>query len=628
MGRLDKTRAWLGNGAWLAAVLFVTTVQPLYLLPIEQQLPITLMLVMVGLFLRRPLFRSERLARVGSVGVAIDLLLVVASVVVGLYVALNYHDIIFRQGAFTRADLWISLIGLFLTLEAVRRSVGWPLTIVCLVFVLYAVYGRVMPGALLHRGYSIDRVAQHVTLSYSGIYGIPLAVMVRYVILFIVFGALLQASGAADFLVRFAQVVAGRYTGGLGKVAVVASGLVGTISGSAAGNVATTGSVTIPAMKRSGYHPHFAGAIEAVASTGGQIMPPIMGAAAFLLADYLAIPYIRVVTAAIIPALFYYLSAGFAIDLYARANGIRGLSKEELPRFWPTLRSGWIFIIVIALVYGMLIYGYSPTRAAFIGVVAAALLALLKRAGLRASLDVLIDGAKSAAILCAVTAGAGIVVGVVQLTGLGAILASALVDMSLGNVLILLVLVMVASIILGMGMPTTVVYVLLAALVGPALVDMGIRPLAAHFFFFYYGVLAAITPPVALASYAAASIAGSDFNRTGWEAFRMALPAFIVPFFFVLNPALLLDGTPGEVIHTSLSAGLGIWLFTTAVMNWLRGRMSVWTRLLLFAAAFLLLDGGWRTDVIGLVVTCGVLLLRLRPGRVTTNEEVPVRSAE
>jgi TRAP transporter 4TM/12TM fusion protein len=628
VGGLDSTRAWLGNGAWLAAVLFVTTVQPLYLLPTEQQLPITLMLVMVGLFLKRPLFRSERLKSLSGVGLVVDLLLVVGAVAVGLYVALNYRDIIFRQGAFTTADLWISLAGLFLTLEAVRRSVGWPLTIVCLVFVLYAVYGRIMPSALLHRGYPLERVAQHVTLSFSGIYGIPLGVMVRYVILFIVFGALLQVSGAADFLVRFAQVIAGRFTGGLGKVAVVASGLVGSISGSAAGNVATTGSVTIPAMKRSGYQPHFAGAIEAVASTGGQIMPPIMGAAAFLLADYLSIPYIRVVMAAIIPALFYYLSAGFAIDLYARANGITGLPQAELPRLWPTLRTGWVYIVVIGLVYGMLVWGYSPTRAAFIGVIAAALLALVKRAGFRSSIAVLLEGAKAAAILSAVTAGAGIVVGVVQLTGLGAMLASAMVDISMGSVLLLLVLVMLASVILGMGMPTTVVYVLLAALVAPALIEMGIRPLAAHFFFFYYGVLAAITPPVALASYAAASIAGSNFDRTGWAAFQMALPAFIVPFFFVLNPALLLDGSMGEVVHNTLTATLGIWLFTTAVMNYLRGRLPLWVRMVLFAGSFLLLHGGWTTDAIGLAVLVGVLALRLRPGRIVTKEEVSVSSAE
>lgn len=609
-----KARGALGDFFWVAAMLFVVVVQPLYLLPVEQQLPITLTLVMVGLFLKRPTIRDEKKVNNGVrvIGRTIDLLFVAGSAVVGIYIATNYAQIIFRQGAFTATDNVMALILLFLVLESVRRVVGWPLTIVCLVFILYALFGRLMRGPLLHRGYTLDRTARQLALSYSGIYGIPLAVMVRYVILFIMFGALLQVSGAAEFLVKFAQSIAGRFTGGLGKVAVVASALVGTISGSAAGNVATTGSVTIPAMKRGGYEPHFAGAIESVASTGGQIMPPIMGAAAFLMADYLGIPYLQVATAAVIPAVFYFLSAGVAIDLYARAHGLRGLPRADLPRFLQTLRQGWVFLVLIGLVYAMLMMGYTATRAAFVGVVAATVLVLVKRVKLRDIWPVLKQGAEAAGILCAVTAGAGIVVGVVQLTGLGAQLASALVDMSGGYVLVLLVLVMVASIILGMGMPTTVVYVLLAALVGPALVEMGLSPISAHFFFFYFGVLAAITPPVALASYAAASIAGSDFNRTGWASFKIALPSFLVPFFFALNPALLLEGTLVEVIRSSLTAGLGIWLISTAIMNWMNGRLPVVARVVLVVASFLLIDGGWFTDLIGLVVLAGMVIWRFR----------------
>src|SRR5690606_18049042 len=595
-------------------MMFVVVVQPLYLLPIEQQLPVTLTLVMVGLFLKRPTVRDESKASRAAViaGRALDLVLIVGSAVAGAYVAANYAAIIFRQGAFTATDNAMALVLLVLVLEGVRRAVGWPLTIVCLVFVLYAIYGRQMPGPLLHRGYPFDRVARHLALSYSGIYGIPLAVMVRYVILFIVFGALLQVSGAAEFLVRFAQSIAGRFTGGLGKVAVVSSALVGTISGSAAGNVATTGSVTIPAMKRGGYQPHVAGAIESVASTGGQIMPPIMGAAAFLMADYLGIPYLQVAAAAVIPAVLYFLAAGVAIDLYARAQGLRGLTRQEMPRFFRTLREGWVFLVLIGLVYAMLVMGYTATRAAFVGVVAAAVLVLLKRVKLKELWDVLRQGAEAAGILCAVTAGAGIVVGVVQLTGLGAQLAAALVDLSGGYVIVLLLLVMVSSLILGMGMPTTVVYILLAALVGPALVTMGLEPVSAHFFFFYFGVLAAITPPVALASYAAASIAGSDFNQTGWTSFKMAIPSFIVPFFFALNPALLLDGSTGEVIRSSITAALGVWLITSAVMNWMNGRLPWLARLVLLVTSALLIDGGLLTDGVGLVVLLGMLLWRFR----------------
>jgi len=607
-------RNTLGDVVWIASILYVVAVQPLYLRPIEQTLPIVLGLVLVGVFLKRPLFGKRKnagpaLRRVGDV---VDGALVLASALATGFVATQYAAIIFRQGAFTQADLVVSVITVVLVLEAIRRTVGWPLVVVCFVFLAYALSGPYLAGPFLHRGYSVARTSQQLTLSYGGIYGIPLQVMLRYVILFIVFGAILQASGAADFLVKFAQSIAGRYSGGLGKVAVLASGLIGSISGSAAGNVATTGSVTIPAMKRAGYPPHVAAAIESVASTGGQLMPPVMGAAAFLMAEYLGIPYARVALAAIIPAIFYYLAAMVFIDLYARKNGIRGLPRHELPPVLRTIREGWPYLILLALVYGLLIAGFSPTRAAFIGIIAASALALVRRVGLRTTLQVLRTAAASSAVLCAVTAGAGIVVGVVQLTGLGATLAGALVDASFGNVVVLLLLVMVASIVMGMGMPTTVVYVLLATLVAPALRIMGIEPLSAHFFFLYFGVLAAITPPVALASYAAASIAESPLDKTAWRAFTMALPSFIVPFFFVFNPALLLIGTPLEVVHAAITGAVGIFLFSAAIINHLAGPLRPWMRALLLGAAILLIEGGWVTDLTGLVVLAIVVFVQRR----------------
>ncbi len=598
--------------SWLITLLFITFAQPLYLLPIEQQLPITLMLVMIGLFFNRPFVLLKDCGAKGRTALlfVVDTLFVLAAVVVGLYITINYKAIIFRQGAFTQQDAVISIIAVFLVLDAVRRAVGWPLTIVCIVALAYALFGRIMPGALFHRGYSIKRISMQLSLSYGGLYGIPLQIMVRYVILFIVFGALLQVSGAADFLVRFSTSFAGRYTGGLGKVAVVASGLVGSISGSAAGNVATTGSVTIPAMKGSGYEPHFAASVEAVASTGGQIMPPIMGAAAFLMADYLGIPYIQVVKAAVIPAFLYFFSAGAAIDVYARSRGIMGLPKAEIPSMWKVVKNGWIFLALIVLVYGMLISGSSPTFAAFAGVIAAAVLTAIRRVGLKTLIDALYDGAHSAAKLCAVTAGAGIVVGVIQLTGLGAQLASFMVDISQGHVFVLLLLVMFASIIMGMGMPTTVVYVLLAALVAPALVELGIDLIGAHFYFFYFGVMAAITPPVALASYAAASIAKSDFDKTGWTAFKMAIPAFIVPFFFVRNPALLMNGSVVDIVYGVFTAVLGVWMISVATMNYFGGKLPIWVRGVVILGAIMLIGGSILTDIAGYIILTGLFFYR------------------
>ncbi len=603
---------------WILTLLFITIVQPLYLLPIEQQLPITLMLVMTGLFYSRPFIKRPALKRLElkkgfeAVLFVVDSFFVLAAIAVGLYITINYKAIIFRQGDFTANDAVISIIAVLLVLDAVRRSVGWPLTIVCLVALLYALLGRIMPGAMFHRGYSFNRISMQLSLSYSGLYGIPLQIMVRYVILFIVFGTLLQVSGAADFLVRFATSFAGRYTGGLGKVAVVASGLVGSISGSAAGNVATTGSVTIPAMKGAQYEPHFAASVEAVASTGGQIMPPIMGAAAFLMADYLGIPYIQVVKAAIIPAFLYFFSAGAAIDVYARSRGIMGLPKSEIPSVWSVMKSGWMFLALILLVYGILIGGSSPTFAAFAGVIAAAVLTAVRRVGLKALIDALYDGAQSAAKLCAVTAGAGIVVGVIQLTGLGAQLASFMVDISQGHVYILLLLVMFASIIMGMGMPTTVVYVLLAALVAPAMAELGIDLIGAHFYFFYFGVMAAITPPVALASYAAASIAKSDFNKTGWTAFKMAIPAFIVPFFFVKNPALLMNGSIVEILYSSLAAVIGVWMISVATMNYFGSKLPIWLRAAVVAGAVMLISGNLVTDIAGYGILLCLFIYRYR----------------
>jgi len=344
-------------------------------------------------------------------------------------------------------------------------------------------------------------------------------------------------------------------------------------------------------------------------------MPPIMGAAAFLMADYLGIPYIMVVKAAVIPAFLYFFSAGAAIDIYARSKGILGLPKSQIPSFWGVIKTGWIFLALILLVYGMLIAGYSPTLAAFAGIIAAGLLIIVRKVGLKALMDALYDGAQSAAKLCAVTAGAGVVVGVIQLTGLGAQLASFMVEISQGHVFILLILVMFASIVMGMGMPTTVVYVLLAALVAPALVKLGVDIVGAHFFFFYFGVLAAITPPVALASYAAASIAKSDFDKTGWTAFKMAVPAFIVPFFFVMNPALLMNGTLFQIIYGVITSVIGVWMISVATMNYLAGRLPLWGRGLIIIGAVLLIGHSLVTDIAGYLVLAGLILVWFRRRR-------------
>ena len=625
---MTKARGALGDLFWIAAMLFVVVVQPLYLLPVEQQLPITLTLVMVGLFLKRPTVRDEAKASrpVVLLGRGVDLVLIVASAVAGAYVAMNYAAIIFRQGAFTPTDNFMAMVLLVLVLEGVRRAVGWPLTIVCLVFILYALFGRQMPGPLLHRGYSLERIGRHLALSYSGIYGIPLAVMVRYVILFIVFGALLQVSGAADFLVRFAQSIAGRFTGGLGKVAVVSSALVGTISGSAAGNVATTGSVTIPAMKRGGYQPHFAGAIESVASTGGQIMPPIMGAAAFLMAEFTGLPYSRIIAGAAIPALLYYFGVWSGVHYEAKKLGLKGLSREDLPKFKRImLDRGHLIIPLVAIIY-LLVTGFTPMKAALWAIILSILSSMVRKATRIKPMEIikgLEAGARGALGVIAATACAGIIIGVVTLTGLGLKLGSVLVEIANGNLLITLFFTMLTSILLGMGVPTTANYVITSTIAAPAIVMImaqraGLDPFAvapahiilpAHMFAFYFGIIADVTPPVALAAFAGAGIAKANPMKTGVNATKLAIAAFLVPYIFVMSPQMLLfNVTPIGLIWMLITSLIGITAVSGAVNAWFRTHMNWIERIAAFAGGLLMIYPGLVTDSIGLGL-CGAVFI-------------------
>ena len=610
---LTRVRAAVRAVCGVAALLFVVVAQPLYLLPVEQQLPVVLGLVVLTILAATPL-AGQRSGVRAALGQAVDLVLAVAGVGFAVYLGRHYQDIIGRQGAFTAVDTAVAAAGLVVVLEAVRRSVGWPFTLLCLAFLGYALAGPYMPSVLVHRGYTLGQTASELMLSYTGVLGTPLRIMVQSVVIFLAFGAVLQAVGASRVLLRLAEAVAGRFTGGLGKVAVLGSALVGTVSGSAAGNVATTGTVTIPAMKQGGYPPHVAGAIEALASTGGQIMPPVMGAAAFLMADYLGVPYGRVALAATLPALLYFLAAWVAVDLFARGHGLRGAPSGGGMSAGQVLREGWLYLLPVVAIYVLLVRGYSPTLSALVGIALAAVLLVVRRARAKELLDALVQAGDSTATLCAVAAGAGVVVGVLQMTGMGARLASMLVDLSRGSSLVLLVLTMVTSVIMGMGMPTTVVYVLLASLVVPALTRMGVTAMAAHFFIFYFGVLAAITPPVALASYAAASIAQDSPGRTGWMAFKMALPAFAVPFVFVREPALLFQGSIAHAAAAALAAGMSVYALGAAVMNHLAGPMPAWLRVVTGAAGVLLAGVHWQAELAGLgllAVATGVQVARV-----------------
>ncbi|KPP91457.1 MAG: TRAP-type uncharacterized transport system, fused permease component [Rhodobacteraceae bacterium HLUCCA08] len=543
-----------------------------------------------------------------------DLFLGLAAVTVTMY--LIYHAPFLRLRAGTAlaksADMYAAFAGTVLILEMARRLAGLALVIIASVFVVYAFVGPWLPGILEHRGYSITRFFSYLYTD-QGILGPTTAISSTYIILFVAFAAFLQASRVGEYFVNFAFAVAGGARGGPAKVAVFSSGLMGMINGTSAGNVVATGSLTIPLMKKVGYRPQTSASIEAAASSGGQILPPIMGAGAFIMSEITGIPYAEIVTAAIIPALLYFASIYFNVDLAAQKFGMRGLPRSELPRFDILARRIFLFLPIVILI-GALFMGYSVIRAGTLGMAAAAVVSWLTPypMGPRQILFAFEIAAKMTLQLVAVCAAAGIIVGVIALTGIGTRFSSMLLGLADQSQVIALFFAMIVSIILGMGMPTTAAYAVAASVIGPGLVGLGIPPLTAHFFIFYYAVMSAITPPVALAAYAGAAIAQSDPMKTSVESFRIGLAAFVVPFMFFASPALLMQGGWLDILHVVVSALLGIFLLSSSVQGWFFGLVAWPVRVVLMVAALSMIAQGWLTDIIGLGVALGVWLFQKR----------------
>ena len=486
-----------------------------------------------------------------------------AALGVGLYIAVLYPSLSYSLASLTWDRLVPAMLALVLILEATRRIAGWALMWIALTCILYAKFGWLLPGLLYAKGSSWGRIAVYLYLDSSGILGIPLGVTASIVVAYIFFGQALTAVRGDAFLTGFAMALMGRFRGGAAKMAVVSSSLYGTVSGSAVANVVVDGAITIPMMKRSGYPPHLAAAIEAVSSNGGQIMPPVMGAAAFLIAEYLSIPYGQVALAAALPAVLYYLALFVQIDLEAAKLGLTGLPRADLPRLREVMRQGWVFLVPLGvLLYTLMIGDWEAGKAGMLAVGVTLLVGCLQKAtrpSWRGVMDAVENTGRTMLDLIAITTLAGIVIGALQLSGLTSKLPIVLTSAAGGNVFLLLVLTAVVSIILGMSLPTTVVYVTLAVLIGPALAQLGIVPLAAHLFLFYFGMLSLITPPDCLATYAAAAIAKADFWKTGWAGMRLGVVAYVVPFVFVFHPALIGLGTPGEILVTMLTASIGAW---------------------------------------------------------------------
>ncbi|MEQ8708727.1 MAG: TRAP transporter fused permease subunit [Rhodospirillales bacterium] len=626
---------------------------------------------LVLVFLTRPLFGGKG----GRPGI-IDAALAIAALISTSYLIYEDRGLAMRLGIAYERDVILGTMFIVVLLEATRRVAGIALAILCTLTIIYAYFGRYMPQAIAHGGFDLEDITVNLYLTTEGIFGTPLAISSTYIILFVILGGMLQASGAAQFISDLAYGLFGRVRGGPAKVAVFASGLFGMISGSAVANVASTGVLTIPLMRKTGFSARFAGAVEAVASSCGQFTPPIMAAAGFVIAESLGVPYLEVATAAIIPAFLYFAALFIAVDLRAANLGIKGESKDKLPPVGPTFMSGgYLLLVPITLVLMMAGFGYSPLRAAIFTIGVNLLLFLGRelflgpRSQILTSLALLIAihlaviiishvlspiwavavyvglltgvgviahktrqqqtsagfvwqftdktaaalragalGSLEVAIACA---SAGIIIGMLMLTGLGLRLSGLLLDISGGNLPVLLMLTMIASLILGMGMPTLGAYIVLAVLIAPSLVQMGVHPMAAHLFIFYFGVISSITPPVCMAAFAAAAISGAGPMRTGFTAFRLGIVVFIIPFVMIYNPAMIMQGSVGEIVVVAFTALLGSAALAASLEGYLLRRMNLVERGAILCGGLLLLSGDLLTDLLGgglLLATLGMQL--------------------
>ena len=626
LAKLDRESAYRRlTGKWAMAIAFMGIGLALFhiytaafqALPAQLQRSPHLAIGLGMIFILFPARRGDMKNRVPWY----DVLLALAGLAVGFYQIIFYEDLIIRSGLNTPLDFSVGGLTVLLVLEATRRVAGWPMVIVASTFLAYALWGGVLPGLFSHRGYSMTRLLEQISLGIEGIFGVPLGVSATVIFVYLLFAQFLEKTGIRQLFIDIAMALTGWSPGGPAKVAVISSALEGTISGSSIANTAGSGSFTIPMMKKIGYRPEFAAAVEASASTGGQIMPPIMGAAAFVMVEFLNIPYIEIAKAAAIPAVLYFTGVFIMVHFEALRTGLKGLPRDTLPKLKDVvLKKGYLFIPLILIFYLMDI-GFSPSKAAIYAMVVAWAFGMLKketRMGPREILKTFEEAARGALPVIAACATAGIIVGVVSLTGIGLKLSANLVDMAGGSTMIALLFTMVASLVLGMGIPTTANYIVQATMAAPALIKLGLAPMAAHLFVFYFGILADITPPVALAVYTGAAIARSDPWKTGIEAVKLALAAFLVPFIFAFSPSLVLVGaTPLGIIQMLITSVTGMIALGAGVSGFWSTRLQWWERLLLPVAGILLIDPGLLTDLVGAGIVVAVFasqFLRKRRG--------------
>jgi TRAP transporter 4TM/12TM fusion protein len=544
----------------------------------------------------------------------LDVILAILAMIPPIYILVNYQALILRAGTVTPTDAIIGTLGMLMVLEAARRIVGLPIVIVVVCFLAYGFLGPYMPGPLAHRGLTINQMVGHIFFTTEGVFGIPLGVSSTFIFLFILFGAYLEKTGLGKFFIDIANAIAGWASGGPAKVAVISSALQGTISGSSVANVVGSGSFTIPMMKKLGYHKNFAGAVEAAASTGGQLMPPIMGAAAFLMAEFVGVPYMEVVKAAVVPAILYFLGVFLGVHFEAKKNNLKGTPRSQLPPWGEIMKEEGHLAIPLIAIIGLLASGYTPMKAALAGIFISILTAMLRkntRMTIPDIVDGLVKGARGALGVIIACASAGMIIGIVTKTGVGLKLASALVTVAAGNFMLLLVCTMLTSLILGMGVPTTANYVITSTIAAPALIQLGVPILAAHMFVFYFGIIADITPPVALAAYAGSAISGGDPLKTGVNASKLGIAAFIIPYVFVLSPSILgIGATFFSVAFTTITALIGMTGISGAMIGQFYTKANPLERIILLAGGLCLIDPHTLTDIIGIAILAGVFALQ------------------
>jgi len=554
--------------------------------------------------------------------VVFDAMAVILTLLAVGYLYVFHDEIVFRGGELTTFDMFVGIVLLVVTLEATRRALGWAIPIIALVFIAYTLWGYLLPGNLRLADYDLERLIGHLVISTDGIFGIALKVMLFYVMLYIAFGAFLSKAGGLDFFMDFSNALTGRMSGGPAKIAVVSSGFMGSVSGSSTANAVTTGAITIPMMKRVGFSSSFAAGVESAASCGGQFMPPVMGASAFIIAEFLGIPYLDVCKAALIPAILFFLSVGMMVHFEAKRLGIKGLPKEQIVGLKDTIKSKGYFLIPIAILIYFLLKGYSASRVAIYGILAIAGVTLIAKP-IRDFPGILLKtcevAVRNGVGICAAAGTLGIVIGVTTLTGFGLKLSSFIVDLSHGYLIVCLALTMLTALLLGMGVSTTICYIFLATMVAPALEQMGVIPISAHLFIFYFGMMSMVTPPVALTAYAAAGIAGSDPMRAGVSAWKLSLAGFIVPYVFVYGPSLNFQGSTSGILLSGATGIISVICLAAAIIGFFLRPLHFMERIILMASAVVLMVSGLVTDIVGLCLLGVVLVSQILKRRVGTS---------